>query len=89
MNELTSKQRLVLDYISDCWWEGYTATSRELMIHFGWSSPNATMCHVRALRDKGYLCENDCKAGFVMTPSYLHEVKTRKFSEFKKRQSAR
>jgi SOS-response transcriptional repressor LexA len=34
---------------------GYQPSFRELCEHFGWATPNAVMCHVRALRHKGWI----------------------------------
>jgi repressor LexA len=56
MNELTERQQQILGFIrgkQDS--EGLTPTLREIAAHFRFSSPNAALAHVRALRDKGFL----------------------------------
>jgi repressor LexA len=56
MKELTDRQRQVLEFIQarqDA--EDLTPTYREIASHFRFSSPNAALAHVQALRDKGFL----------------------------------
>jgi repressor LexA len=56
MNELTERQQQILGFIrgkQDS--EGLTPTLREIAAHFRFSSPNAALAHVQALRDKGFL----------------------------------
>src|SRR5436190_13964857 len=56
MKELTERQRQILDFITkkqDS--EGFTPTFREIAAHFGFSSPNAALEHVEAIRGKGFL----------------------------------
>jgi repressor LexA len=56
MNALTERQQQILGFIrgkQDS--EGLTPTLREIAAHFRFSSPNAALAHVQALRDKGFL----------------------------------
>ena len=56
MTELTERQQQILGFIQgkqDS--EGITPTLREIAAHFHFSSPNAALAHVQALRDKGFL----------------------------------
>ena len=56
MTELTGRQQQILGFIQgkqDS--EGITPTLREIAAHFRFSSPNAALAHVQALRDKGFL----------------------------------
>jgi repressor LexA len=56
MKELTVRQRQILNFIQrkqDS--EGFTPTFREIAAHFRFSSPNAALEHVQAIRGKGFL----------------------------------
>ena len=54
LHPLTKRQRQVLDEIARFQKQhGYCTTVRELMRHFGWTSPNAVMFHLHILRDAG------------------------------------
>ena len=56
MNALTERQQQILGFIrgkQDS--GGLTPTLREIAAHFRFSSPNAALAHVQALRDKGFL----------------------------------
>jgi repressor LexA len=56
MNALTERQQQILGFIrgkQDS--EGLTPTLREIAAHFRFSSPNAALAHVQALRGKGFL----------------------------------
>ncbi len=56
MTELSPRQEQVLRFIQNTQErEGLTPTIREIADHFGFSSPNAALLHVRALRRKGYI----------------------------------
>ena len=52
---LTAKQREVYNFIAKCLESGGAPTTREMMAHFGISSPNGICCHITALIEKGYL----------------------------------
>jgi repressor LexA len=56
MKALTARQQQILSFIQgkqDS--EGLTPTLREIAAHFRFSSPNAALAHVQALRTKGFL----------------------------------
>jgi len=56
MKDLTERQRQILDFIRHRQTFGkLTPTLREIASHFGFSSPNAALAHVQALRAKGVL----------------------------------
>jgi repressor LexA len=56
MNELTERQQQVLNFIREKQEsDGVTPTYREIASHFRFSSPNAALVHVQALRRKRYL----------------------------------
>jgi SOS-response transcriptional repressor LexA len=53
---LTERQRLVLDFITDfAGRHGYCASIREVMAAIGSVSTNGAMCHLMALKRKGYI----------------------------------
>ena len=56
MNELTDRQQQILRFIEGKQHsEGLSPTLREIAAHFRFSSPNAALAHVQALRTKGFL----------------------------------
>ena len=55
MNELTDRQQQILGFIGKRHSEGLSPTLREIAAHFRFSSPNAALAHVQALRTKGFL----------------------------------
>ncbi len=56
MDSLTKRQRAVLEFIrGKITKRGYGPTVREIGEHFGISSPNGVMCHLRALEKKGII----------------------------------
>ncbi len=56
MQQLTERQREVLQFIQDQKSAaGITPSLRDIAAHFGFSSPNAALCHVQALQAKGVL----------------------------------
>ena len=56
MNELTERQQQILGFIQGKQDSGeLTPTLREIAAHFRFSSPNAALAHVQALRTKGFL----------------------------------
>jgi repressor LexA len=55
-DQLTKKQGQVYDFIRDkIKNRGYGPTVREIGEHFGISSPNGVMCHLKALEKKGMI----------------------------------
>jgi repressor LexA len=56
MKELTERQKQILDFIQHRQdFEKLTPTLREIASHFRFSSPNAALAHVQALRAKGFV----------------------------------
>jgi repressor LexA len=56
MDQLTKRQRDVYEFIKDkIQNRGYGPTVREIGEHFGISSPNGVMCHLKALEKKGLI----------------------------------
>src|SRR5688572_7660611 len=53
MEPLTSRQQEILDFIADAIADGYPPTLAEIARHFGFSSPNAAVDHLKALARKG------------------------------------
>ncbi len=66
-NELTARQREVLDFIREHVDRlGVPPTSREIQLHFGFASQTAAMDHLRALERKGCLKRLPGKARAVV-----------------------
>ena len=56
MPDLAPTQAAMLDFLKVYTVEhGYQPSARDFMKHFGWSSPNSVMYHLRALERKGYI----------------------------------
>ena len=56
MQDLTPRQQQVLAFIRDfIAAKGYPPTIREIGSHFGIKSPNGVVCHLTALKRKGYI----------------------------------
>lgn len=55
MEHLSKRQHEVLTFIREKQISGISPTYREISAHFGFSSPNAAMQHVKALLSKGFL----------------------------------
>lgn len=52
--KLTRRQQEILDYIEQCvQLDGMPPTRAEIVEHFGFASPNAAQCHLRALAARG------------------------------------
>jgi len=53
---LTDRQAEVVAFIHDHYVElGYSPSLRDIIAEFGFSSTNAVVCHLKAIRKKGYL----------------------------------
>lgn len=64
---LTEKQEAVLQFIEDYQLKfGKSPTIREMREHFGVSSDNSILKHLKALTDKGYLEKDDTPRGIKM-----------------------
>lgn len=78
MNELTSRQRQVLDYIERRQQaDGLTPSLREIAGHFGFRSMTSAMDHVRALRKKGVLAHDRRRARSLQVLSPLRARRKR------------
>jgi repressor LexA len=52
--KLTPRQQQILDFIEQRMRsDGFPPTRAEIVSHFGFASPNAAQCHLRALADRG------------------------------------
>lgn len=59
---MTERQSQVLEYIKQHQAQtGNCQTAKDICQHFGWRSPNAATCHIKALRKKGYIMEKQEK----------------------------
>jgi hypothetical protein len=63
LEDLTERQKEIYDFISDGYLRGKHVTIREIGLHFGFVSPNGTMCHIRSLIKKGFLADTISKTG--------------------------
>lgn len=68
---LTPRQADILRYILQCWLSGFLPTIREIADEHGIRSPNGVVCHLRALRMRGYLEDVGEKSGLVLTDKSL------------------
>lgn len=59
---LTEIQTNVLRFICTSIDAGCPPTIREIGEHFGYASPNGTMCHLRALEKKGWITRRENRA---------------------------
>jgi repressor LexA len=56
VSDLTDRQREVHAFIVRYGREhARWPTIRDIGKHFGWTAPNAALCHLRALENKGYI----------------------------------
>ncbi len=56
MKALSPRQEDILKFVENTQYQqGLAPTLREIAAHFGFTSPNAALIHVQALREKGYL----------------------------------
>ena len=78
MDALTPKQSAVLRAISRRRLV-HDVTYRELMREFGWRSPQAVSCHIRALEAKGYIATTEGRRGIQVlkgATDACHDVDT-------------
>lgn len=53
---MTERQLRIYGWIFDFTCKrGFQPTMREMMDHFGMTSPNGMLCHLKSLRDKGWI----------------------------------
>lgn len=56
MEKLTDKQKSILDFIRGFIEDnGYAPVAKEINLHFGYSSLNASTQHLNAIERKGYI----------------------------------
>ena len=53
--ELTTRQRQIFNFVRDRIYGGVPPSVREIGAEFGINSPNGVICHLKALRKKGYI----------------------------------
>ena len=76
MEELTSLQRRVFEFVRDAIAEGGPApTPREIAARFGWKAKRAAECHVEALIRKGWLASEPGKARSLRPTDTLAAVR--------------
>jgi repressor LexA len=72
---LTEKQESVLKYIEQYQMKfGKSPTLREMREHFGVSSDNSILKHLKALEDKGYLQKDDTPRGIGLLNSVKEKL---------------
>lgn len=60
MKGITKRQQKVLDFIKfHVGHMGYPPSNEEIQEHFGFASPNAAHCYIKALVNKGLLVKRD------------------------------
>jgi repressor LexA len=77
MNDLTAKQRSVLEFIARAKRLGQAPSQREMASHFGLSQ-NAICQLIRYLRTKGYIDSTDAHRGVRLSGDYLKEMAAEK-----------
>lgn len=72
---LTEKQEAVLKYIEQYQMKmGKSPTLREMREHFGVSSDNSILKHLKALEEKGYLSKDDTPRGIGLLDSVKEKL---------------
>ena len=70
---LTVRQREVFDFIVDfADRHGYWASIRDIQVGIGAASPNGAMCHLVALRKKGYITWGERTASSIRPVVGVH-----------------
>lgn len=78
MDSLTQKQESVLNFIESYQLEhGKSPTIREMREHFGVSSDNSILKHLKALVEKGYLEKDDTPRGIKLLESVKQRLSTK------------
>jgi repressor LexA len=73
--ELTEKQEAVLDFIEDYQLSfGKSPTIREMKEHFGLSSDNSILKHLKALTEKGFIQKDDTPRGIKLLNSVKEKL---------------
>lgn len=67
--QLTARQQQILDFIEQrVAADGLPPTRAEIVTHFGFASPNAAQCHLRALSDRGAIELRPGRARGIVLP---------------------
>lgn len=75
MKTLTNKQEAVLQFIEDYQLaHGSSPTIREMREHFGVSSDNSILKHLKALQEKGYIEKDDTPRGIKLLNSVREKL---------------
>jgi repressor LexA len=75
MEEMTSKQKAVLEYVeARARQTGFRPSLEEVRRYFGFSSLNSVVMHIRALEHKGFLPQPDLIKGTPATPAIMIPV---------------
>lgn len=70
----TSRQREVLQFLRAFYDEnGFMPSTREVQEHFGWSSQNAAVQHLKALEAKGLIKRQKGRARALVLTTTNHE----------------
>src|SRR5436309_10645908 len=78
MNELTKRQRQILDFIQRCQQTtGVTPSLREIAAQFGFRSMSTVVDHVRLIQNKGFLENNPHKARSLRVISPFQSLRNR------------
>ncbi len=74
---ITDRQRQIFDYISDVTTQqGYPTTVRDIADRFKFASPNGAVCHLKALRKKGWITWEPGKARTVRVAGCQEQTAT-------------
>ncbi len=77
MENLTEKQKAVLDFIEEYQMSyGKSPTLREMREHFGVASDNSILKHLNALKTKGYIMKDDTPRGIKLLSSVREKLTT-------------
>jgi len=75
MEVLTEKQQQMFAFIEQYQWEnGASPTLREMREHFGVSSDNSVLKHLKALETKGYIKKDDTPRGIKLLDSIKEQL---------------
>lgn len=73
--ELTKRQREIYEFLKDkIVNRGYGPTVREIGSHFGISSPNGVMCHLKALEKKGLITREQHMSRAIQLTESIHRT---------------
>lgn len=73
--QLTKRQREIYEFLKDkIVNRGYGPTVREIGSHFGISSPNGVMCHLKALEKKGLIKREQHMSRAIQLTESIHKT---------------